>query len=115
MKIRTGFVSNSSSSAFILLVRKDAYDAAFKNFDAAQKDFCKDFYEEDEVFGVPVMKCANTLDLAGDYREYWDGPSTKAGKDVFKEKYDRNVWDLSEAVENAFPEDATFQETIGNG
>lgn len=114
MKVRTGFVSNSSSSAFILLVKKDAYIVAFKNFDVAQKAFCTDFYKEDEVFGVLVMKCANTLDLAGDYRDHWDGPSTKEGEDIFEEKYDGDVYDLTETIEDAFPVDAIFHEIIGN-
>lgn len=84
MKIRNGFVSNSSSSSFVLLIKKDAYEKALKNYkpteefvewmnenECSLKSAFNEWYnEKQDVFGT---SCVMHADLTvQDYSNYDD-------------------------------------------
>lgn len=54
MKIRQGFVSNSSSSSFICLGTKEAYDFAMKQCKGAEKEVIKNFTVKGKIGNVEV-------------------------------------------------------------
>lgn len=56
MKVRNGFVSNSSSSSFLVLVKKEGYDEWFNNLNLAQQQILNHLgkYNKD-VFGTPCF------------------------------------------------------------
>ena len=119
MKIRNGFVSNSSSSAFILLVKKEAYDEAFAKMDAAQQDYCKTFFEPLELFGMQLMKMAEADDLGGDHLDHWD-PKTAEGRNLlaspkYTEPDDDEYAKANLAESICFPRGTYWRTSIGRG
>ena len=65
MKIRNGFVSNSSSSSFVLVVKKDDYDKVYSDLsDDAKKvaDACMEFKT---IFGIDVAIFSDWCDNGG--------------------------------------------------
>lgn len=55
MKIRSGFVSNSSSSSFVVLIDKDAYEKFYKDLDLISRLFLKDRVREEKIIGNKFM------------------------------------------------------------
>jgi len=56
MKIRNGFVSNSSSSSFVYLLKKEDYAEMLESADKFQKQVLKELYpQEVNVFGMELM------------------------------------------------------------
>lgn len=55
MKIRQGFVSNSSSSSFVLITKKDAFDEALKKWKVSE-DFLEELQEEEDILGADVKE-----------------------------------------------------------
>jgi hypothetical protein len=59
MKIRNGFVSNSSSSSFVLIVKKGAYEEATKSLTEIEKVVADVFFGETSVLGEKCMVMEN--------------------------------------------------------
>ena len=55
MKYRKGFVSNSSSSSYVIFVPKEAYDNAYPNFHPMTQELAKTHLSPKEVLGVKAM------------------------------------------------------------
>lgn len=55
MKIRSGFVSNSSSSSFVLVVTKEAFDEATTGVDPIYQAMLEAVMSKDTVFGHECM------------------------------------------------------------
>jgi len=91
MKSRSGFVSNSSTSSFIILIKKDAYDTAYdKSDEFTQKVLDVVFGEKSDscgsVFGVP---CEQTEYSEGNWDTFYEdfGPDVEVGEEDIPEKY----------------------------
>ena len=54
MKIRQGFVSNSSSSSFLIIAPKDEYDKIISKLTPYQKAIFKELFDSDEFLGQPI-------------------------------------------------------------
>ena len=57
MKIRTGFVSNSSSGSFVAVIEKYAYDEMYKDLSDLQKIICDNYFEDGQFLDIKVKKC----------------------------------------------------------
>lgn len=66
MKVRNGFVSNSSSSSFVMIVEKDAYDNAFKDLSKLEKALAEKLFSETKALGKECMLYENTSNMGGD-------------------------------------------------
>lgn len=53
MKFRSGFVSNSSSSSFVLSFKKSAIKQL--NISEKEKEFIEKFFEKETIFGFPCL------------------------------------------------------------
>lgn len=53
MKIRHGFVTNSSSTSFLLIVRKDDFDEAIKDMDRDDVNQLK-WLDDTTMFDIPI-------------------------------------------------------------
>lgn len=57
MKLRLGFVTNSSSTSFVIMIKKESYEKAFKEADEfTQQVLNKLGYNSDKAFGIDVVK-----------------------------------------------------------
>jgi hypothetical protein len=70
MKIRTGFVSNSSSSSFVLFVSKEHYEEVKKNSDALDVEIIEHMKDEDSqtLFGKELIVFTDFCDMGGNNR-----------------------------------------------
>lgn len=65
MRLREGFVSNSSSSSFLVLITKTNYQRFVKKLDPASKLISEHLKEEDKVLGKEAVKFSYVSDSQG--------------------------------------------------
>lgn len=71
MKMRTGFVSNSSSSSFILVVKKEIFEKEIVEVEQnVIKDLILKAFDFHELFGVSIAVYSDMTDRGGN--SYWD-------------------------------------------
>lgn len=95
MKIRNGFVSNSSSSSFVIAVKKEVHEEVLKQLTGYEKAIINDISQQDTIFGVEVFiigdldvhGCSYIFEDLSDYEE--------AGEDEAN-----NPWDALDRYEN---------------
>lgn len=68
MKIRTGFVSNSSSSSFCLFASKEAFTKALQSCSDVEKRIISEFTEQKKFMGKEIWKYSY---LSGNYGDYY--------------------------------------------
>jgi hypothetical protein len=88
MKIRSGFVSNSSSSSFVLFTSKENYDKVYKEFDALEKAVADYVSSNGGTFnGIPLIKLGY---ISGNYDSFedWEPKFSKKDKDQLKKDWD---------------------------
>jgi hypothetical protein len=103
MRTREGFVSNSSSTSFIILIRPEAYSQMVESFDDVQRQFCLDYFEETNVFGMPaIMLKGETGDCC--FYENFSSSAYRVCPVVFEEKYKKRHYNVWESVEKAIHE-----------
>jgi len=71
MKIRSGFVSNSSSSSFVMIVKKEAYENVFSNLSKLEQKLAEDLFKETNVFGELCMLIEEYSDMGGEGTIEW--------------------------------------------
>lgn len=67
MKFRTSFVSNSSSSSFVLITTRENHDKAFASLSAEDQKALKDIFSFTKCFGNDVAISAEVGDQGGSY------------------------------------------------
>lgn len=87
MKIRTGFVSNSSSSSFCLIVKKSDYDSVFEGMSSLEKEII-DYVKPKQLkaFGLDLVKI-NTFH-SEDYftlSDFYSEKATKEEKEIMED------------------------------
>jgi len=55
MKTRNGFVSNSSSSSFVLIVKKEVHEKTMKQLEPYEKAVMNALISESKIFGQDVI------------------------------------------------------------
>lgn len=86
MKIRSGFVSNSSSSSFVMFVQKEDYDKVFETLDDLEKDIIKHINpREVNAFGKKLIKIGCISGNYSSFEDYnYDGDLTEEQKDYLE-------------------------------
>ena len=93
MKIRNGFVSNSSSSSYVLIIKKSEYDKAKKDIRKEVIDYFEKFIEKQIFLGEELVILQNYSDMSGGTREYDEtGPEFIDQEQKEFEDYDN--WNL---------------------
>ena len=69
MKIRTGFVSNSSSSSFVMMASSEAFDKAYETLNEIERAGVDSFVIEGVVGKTNVKGLSYGIDLNGDETE----------------------------------------------
>lgn len=88
MKIRAGFVSNSSSSSFVMVVGKENHDKAFASLSEEDQEALKEIFSDEKWFGKEVVvssKCGGHEGFYISGAEYDNSPF-----DAYK-KYQKEV------------------------
>lgn len=96
MKIRTGFVSNSSTSSFVAIVAKDNFDETFEGFEKREINLMMEAFKEREttLFGKEVYVFSGRSDEEG-CTEIMDLEDTLT--EDFPEKYDHSEpWEFAD-------------------
>lgn len=70
MKIRAGFVSNSSSSSFLIMATEKVFEKAFEELHDLEKLVVNDFLFTGEVGTTKVKGISYGIDLQGDTTDY---------------------------------------------
>ena len=102
MKIRQGFVSNSSSSLFVIVVPKNDFNEFFNELKDYEKELVnyrlkwKKFNQEDVAVLSGWQDNSGSNDL--EYFEFSDNLSEDS------EDYDKNIREIWEEIVNALPE-----------
>ncbi len=91
MKIRTGFVSNSSSSSFVCLYKKDEVDKLMHTLTGTERLVFDEVFGETEVFGQHCYLYDDYSDRSGEcYRfDYLNLPEEV-----------EDVWEVLEVIRN---------------
>lgn len=113
MKIRTGFVSNSSASSFVLVVPNDLFEAYQKLFPFEGK-VMDDALEEKTIAGVQfrIFSDANDHDGNGPW-DYWDGVElTDEEQAVFEKEYYESWHEIFYHFKNYFGEEKLEKQCI---
>lgn len=105
MKIRNGFVSNSSTSSFIIIVKVEDFNKLLTEIDPYQKAVLLELgYTERNVLGIAAVVISG---MAGNYSSF-------EGMDVARELYDEKFeYDCypSEAFYNIKWPETTYRHT----
>lgn len=111
MKIRTGFVSNSSSSAFILIVKKEEFDRVYPMLDTVQKCFCDENFVADNVFGTEVKEMCSMV--IQDYCTLEEWRPAFADRDLFEEKYNGYHGAVKDSIISMFAKGTYWSTRLG--
>jgi hypothetical protein len=113
MKFREGFVSNSSSSSFVLFVRKGSYDNVFSEMTAIQKDFCQKYFKESVVMGIPVMRVSGDTNDCNFFDGYYpDGELANILENEYAEEGTEGLWQEIEGLIQSLPKTDWHNEWI---
>lgn len=90
MKIRNGFVSNSSTSSFVLIVTKKAYDKALSELDKEAQSLIKIWSKKGKFNGQDIIYFHSMSDTGGSSNMYSEERNDKIMKyhDYVDKKYD---------------------------
>ena len=99
MKIRTGFVSNSSSSSFVIAVRKEAHEEALKQLTKYEKAIINDIAREDKIFDIEVFIIGDMTDMGGNSWTFEEFP-------IYEEEGE-TAYDTFEKYESLVKKDKT--------
>ena len=121
MKIRTGFVSNSSSSSFVLITTEKTFNAVLDSLGAKERKFIKKVMNEmteskkdAKIFGRDVIVMSGTYDsdyLYDEFDKIFTGPPKKIKENGCKHLFDREkIKFCSECGERAIVEKEVEEE-----
>lgn len=100
MKVRQGFVSNSSSSSFVMLSSKEAFDRAYANISAIEQAGISGFIIEGVVGKTKVKGLSYGVDLNGEATEIYMNDDIQDFLDQHPEQ--REHYDNLSKVDNEF-------------
>lgn len=92
MKMRSGFVSNSSSSSYIILTTKETYDKVLKKLSELEREAVKaEFdFEKEKAFGKDMIVCCreiSTEDLGSEWEFIPEDKDGNQDDNAFNEAY----------------------------
>lgn len=88
MKVRTGFVSNSSSSSFVVVFSKENYEAALSQLDLYEQEYVKELVGStpDKFLGHEVFSYGGLSVMDQDYEAE---PYPAKPADISQEDWDK--------------------------
>jgi len=117
MKIRNGFVSNSSSSSYIVIADKKATDEIKNNLDPIELAILDVLYESSKILGIDCYSFSWMDGEAGEYMSDVADNVMERAKEIYEEKglewdgddffYD-NFWDALDNWYIKLPKDKRF-------
>jgi DNA polymerase III psi subunit len=116
MKIRNGFVSNSSSSSFLLIIKKEDFETI--EFTKLEKEVLNELnLQKDKIFDIDIMKIS-TLDDAG-YNQLDDFSTDLDDSDLTEEEIaimdDEGVYEIYEKILDKLETKEVYKHEICRG
>jgi len=100
MKIRIGFVSNSSSSSYILIIKKDEYDELYNSLSKLEKHILDNLQLKDKKFGdIDIKVHTEWFDCGSCWIDYideicFDEYNKENIPDEYKQYFNNNKVDI---------------------
>lgn len=108
MRLRSGFVSNSSSSSFILLVEKEEYDRVMEEAHPYLQAVAKAVSRERKCFGKDVVQMETFSTPGG---SCWEWIDISYSGDI-PEEYDEYAGEAFYALKKKFDKEKTFSASV---
>ena len=102
MKIRTGFVSNSSSSSFVLIVEEEHFKDLMKEAHPYLKAMAEQLGSKTDVLGTPSMVFGGLTAQDGESWLTYSEIEFEGDKGKYEDEEDGGKWEAWEALEKLF-------------
>ncbi len=94
MKTRSGFVSNSSSSSFVCIVRKEDHEKIMAQLNNKEQSLISEMFKESTFAGIPIVlrgdlsdPSGNSIDINGNSNaDEWENNNENENKNEYRNK-----------------------------
>jgi hypothetical protein len=112
MKVRNGFVSNSSSSSFVVVIKKEVHDKVLPLLTDYQRMIIEQIAEKDKAFGMDVITIGDMTDHGGESQLFYDLPYDDEKNEEDDDNYREGPYEAYDAYRDLVDKNSTKDEVF---